>query len=81
MEIHGRDLERISELLFKLFCFTHAVVLDKEPHRTVTAIQVHIARTNLASKKYPMCASVRAGTESEIRIDERKEELCIEFLY
>ena len=81
MEIHGRDLERIAELLFKLLCLAHAVVLDKEPHRAVTAIQVRVARTRLAGKERPMGTLMRTRVESEIRINEREHQSRVTFLH
>src|SRR5216684_4551136 len=79
MEINGRDLKRTAELLFELSRIARAVVLYKEPHRSVTAIKVHVARTCLASKKRPMCALVRTRVETKVRIDERKHEFCVDF--
>src|SRR5262245_21882191 len=81
MEIHGRDLKRMTKLLPKLVCIARAVVVNKEPHRAVTAIKVHVARSFLTSKKCPICALIRIPIETEIRIDKRKHQLGIEFLY
>ena len=58
MEINGRNPKRMAELLFKPSHIARAVILYKEPHRSVTAIKIHVARTCLVSKNRPMCACV-----------------------
>ena len=54
MKIDDRDLKRIAELLFELIRIAYAVVLYKEPHRSITAIKVHIACTFLVSELHPL---------------------------
>ena len=78
MEFHGGDLKRMAQLLFEFIRIARAVVIYKEPHRPVTAIEVHVLRTFLARKRYPLRGFVRTPVEADVRIDERKHQFCVE---
>ena len=71
----------MSELLLKLILIARAVVLYKEPHRSVTAIEVHVLGTFLKRKRHPVRAFVRTPIEADVRIDERKHEFCVKLLH